>query len=113
LFLRFGFLGLAAETLRGGAFRVGGDRGDIAETFVEAFHEIAMEWGSGRRQLVVGPQALLAFLDEAAAEEVGEVAGGLGLRNAEDGDDVADAEFATAEEMKDAQTSGVGESTEE
>src|SRR3954463_7703558 len=93
---------------------VAGEFGDVAEAAGEALEELGVEPGAGGGEAVVAPEACLAGLDEAGAAEVGEVAGGLGLGDAEDGDDIADAELAAAAEHGgDAEAGAVGEGAEE
>lgn len=58
---------------------------------------------------VVHPLAFAACADDAGAAQVGEVAGNLGLALVENLNEVTDADFAVAHEIKQAQAGAVAE----
>ncbi len=69
-----------------------------------------MQRRSGRSKLVVRPQSLLSFLDQAGAQQVGEVTRGGRLGHPNDGDNIADAELAFEQKVQDTQARAIGES---
>ena len=71
-----------------------------------------MKRRSGGSEPVVGPQALFSFHYQTSPEQVSQVAGSFGLRNARDADNIADAHFAFQKQVQDAQPGAVGESAE-
>ena len=71
-----------------------------------------MKRRSGGSEPVVGPQALFSFHYQTSPEQVSQMARSLGLWDASDADNIADAHFAFQKQMQDAQPRAVGESAE-
>lgn len=114
----FGFLReMDAETFGGaldlfGSLAVGLDLRFVCDGG-EGGGEEALEFGGLFLEGVMHPFALAAGFDEAGAAEVGEVAGNFGLVGLQGALEEADADFAVAHEVEEAQSVFVGEGGEE
>jgi hypothetical protein len=93
------------------AFGVAGQFGDIPEATGQAFEKLAMEVALGRREPVVHPQAFLAGGNEPGLSQVRQMARDGRLRSVDDPDQVANAQFARSQQIENAQTSPIRESS--
>ena len=74
----------------------------------ETFQQHLMRLVAGRRQTIVHPKPLLSRNDKAGLAQIGQVPRGGGLRNIQNGHDMANAQFAALEQVENPQSSSVG-----
>ena len=74
--------------------------------------ELLLERRPRRSETIVAPEPLFAGDDQSRAAQVSEMPRRLRLRYAETGDDVANAKFAAAEQLQDAQSRRIREGAE-
>lgn len=79
---------------------------------IEQFEQLLPQGRARGRQRVIGPIAVLACRDQAQLSQVREMARGRGLRNSQDGRQVADTEFAGAQEVQHPEPGGISQGTE-
>jgi hypothetical protein len=80
----------------------------LGKTLQQHFVRLAM----CRRQAVVHPQALFPGNHQPRLAQIGEVPGGGGLRDVQDVNQIADAQFPALEQIENPQPSSVGECPE-
>jgi len=86
---------------------------DVGETTSQAAEQGGVDAIPGLGEVVHGPFAALADVDESRAAQVGEVTGNPWLRHAEDRLELADAMVALRQQVQDAEAGLVGEGFEE
>lgn len=80
----------------------------VAKALRETLQQHRMRLAMRGRQAVVHPQAVFPGNHQPGPAQIGEVPGGGGLRNVQDVNEVADAQFAALQQIEDPQPGAVG-----
>jgi hypothetical protein len=97
----------------GTAFRVFCKFRDVGKAARKALQQLLMEPVFCRRKRVVNPKSILASRHKTRLSEIREMTGNLGLRAAQQPDEIAHAKFAGREQVQDTESRAVCKSPKE
>jgi hypothetical protein len=83
---------------------IGCDLWDVVETILQAIHQAAVKARTCSGERIESPQSILPFLNQLRPSQISQMPGCSRLRNLQNVHEVAHAELAVAQEMKDSQT---------